>query len=386
MQNSIEIKSRTIVIVLSLTIGIFGLLGWRLFYLQYCRADYYRQSSRKQQHAIITRQPQRGIILDSRGRILAASNKVQTVFAEPRGITDVKDTAMKLQQILDFPGHDICRIIYESRNPGFAKIKTGITSVERDTIQNARIRGVGIQSNWQRYYPMGRLTSHITGFVGAEQSGLAGVELKYDEQLRGTQGRNVIVVDARRQPIGMRPPDDIAHDGSGLILTIDATIQEFARSALSKQYEAYRAESAVAIVMDPWTGAILAMVCLPDFDPSNFGAESEQMFRNRAITDPFEPGSIFKPIVAALALDAGVIDYDEVIFCENGSYRGKGFSRIGEFGNHQFGDLSVRIPVCYTRSQSGPTRALQGFRLVMRLPPLPFKSHVRTAYWQTEVA
>lgn len=335
-------KSRTIIIVFSLVIGIFGLLGWRLFYLQYCRADYYRQSSRKQQHAIITNQPQRGIILDSRGRILAASNKVQTVFAEPRSIADVKDTAMKLQDILDFPGHEICRIIYESRNPGFAKIKTGITSVERDTIRNARIRGVGIQSNWQRYYPMGRLTSHITGFVGAEQSGLAGVELKYDGQLRGTPGRNVIVVDAQRQPIGMRPPDNIVRDGSSLILTIDATIQQFARSALLKQYEAYRAESAVAIVMDPWTGAILALVCLPDFDPSNFGAESEQMFRNRAITDPFEPGSIFKPIVAALALDAGVIDYDDQIFCENGSYRGKGFRRIGEFGNHQFGDLSIR--------------------------------------------
>jgi len=342
MQNSIEIKNRPIVIVLSLTIGIFGLLGWRLFYLQYCLADHYRQSSRKQQNAIVTQQPQRGIILDNRGRILAASNSVQTVFAEPRGIADPKEAATKLQEILDFPGHEICRIIQENNNPGFARIKTGITPAQRRSIRNAGIRGIGIQSNWQRYYPMGRLTSHITGFVGTEQSGLAGVELKYDTQLRGAEGQNVIVVDARRQPIGMRPPNDIAHDGSGLILTIDATIQQFARSELLKQYETYRAESAVAIVMDPWTGAILAMVCLPDFDPSNFGAESEQMFRNRAITDPFEPGSIFKPIVAALALDAGVIDYDEIIFCENGSYRGKGFRRIGEFGNHQFGDLSVR--------------------------------------------
>ncbi|RKY11899.1 MAG: hypothetical protein DRP65_02910 [Planctomycetota bacterium] len=334
-------RNRTIIISFA-AIGLFGLLGWRLFYLQYCRADDYLQSSHRQQHAIVTHQPQRGFILDARGRILAASNKVQTVFVEPRGVADPKEAATKLQEILNFPGHEICGIIQESKNPGFARIMTGITPAQRDSIQNARIRGVGIQSNWQRYYPMGRLTSHITGFVGTEQSGLAGVELKYDVQLRGAEGQNVILVDARRQPIGMRPPDDIVRDGSGLILTVDATIQEFARAALAKQYEAYRAESAVAIVMDPWTGAIGAMVCLPDFDPANFGAESEQMFRNRAITDPFEPGSIFKPIVAALALDAGVIDYDEIIFCENGSYRGKGFRRIGEFGNHQFGDLSVR--------------------------------------------
>jgi len=335
-------KSRTIVIVLSLTIGMFALLGGRLLYLQYCRADYYRQTSHKQQHAIINQQPQRGTILDCRGRILAASNSTRTVFAEPRAIADVKDTAMKLQDILNFPGHEICRIIQESKNPGFARIITGITPTQRRSITNARIRGVGIQSIWQRYYPMGRLASHITGFVGTEQSGLAGVELKYDTQLRGTPGRNLIVVDAKRHPIGMRLPDDIASDGSGLILTIDTTIQQFARSALLKQYEAYHAESATAIVMDPWTGAIGAMVCLPDFDPSNFSTESEQMFRNRVITDPFEPGSIFKPIVAALALDAGVIDYDEIIFCELGSYRGKGFRRISEFGNHRYADLSIR--------------------------------------------
>lgn len=335
-------RSKTINVILSLAIGIFALLSWRLFYLQYCRADDYRQSSHRQQHTVITHQPQRGFILDTRGRILAASNRAQTVFAEPRGVADPKEAATKLQEILDFPGHEICRIIQESNNPGFARIKTGITPAQHRSITNAGIRGIGIQSNWQRYYPMGRLTSHITGFVGTEQSGLAGVELKYDAQLRGAEGQNVILVDAHRQPIGMRPPDDIACDGSGLILTIDATIQQLARSALSKQCEAYRAESATAIVMDPWTGAILAMVCLPDFDPSNFGTESEQLFRNRVITDPFEPGSIFKPIVVALALDAGVIDYDEIIFCENGNYRGKGFRKIGEFGNHQFGDLCIR--------------------------------------------
>lgn len=336
-------KSKAIIIIIStLLTVVFGLLGWQLFCLQYYPADDYRSGSKKQQHAVITQKPQRGVIVDSRGRILAASNKIETVFAEPRAIADVKKVAMCLQQILDFPGHEICGIIYESKNPGFSNIKTGITAAEREAIKKAKIRGIGIQSNWQRHYPMAQLTSHIIGFVGTDQIGLAGIELKYDGQLRGTEGRNVIFVDALRQPIGMREPDTIIKDGFGLILTIDSTIQQFARDALSKQYRAYRAESAVAIVMDPWTGAILAMVSLPDFDPANFSTSGAQTLRNRVLTDPFEPGSIFKPIVAALALDAGIIDYEEKIFCENGSYRGKGFARIGEFGNHQFGDLSVR--------------------------------------------
>ncbi|MHC5060083.1 MAG: penicillin-binding protein 2, partial [Planctomycetota bacterium] len=246
-------RNKTLILLLSMVTGIFGLLGWRLFYLQSCLADEYRKSSRKQQHAIVNKKPQRGIILDRQGRILAASNKVQTVFAEPRRITDIKETATQLQQILDFPGHEICRIIDQSRNPGFAKIKTPITPSQRQSIQNARISGVGIQSNWQRYYPMGQLASHITGFVGTEQSGLAGVELKYDRQLRGTKGSNVFVVDSQRKPIGMRKTENTVCDGSGLILTIDAAIQEFARSALLKQCRAYQAESATAIVMDPWT-------------------------------------------------------------------------------------------------------------------------------------
>ena len=331
-----------IIIILTLLTVVFGLLGWRLFRLQYYHIDDYRTGSKKQQHALITQKPQRGIIVDGRGRILAASNKIETVFAEPRAIADVKEVAMRLQQILDFPGDEICRIIYESKNPGFADIKTGITAAEREAIRKAKIRGIGIQSNWQRYYPMAQLTSHTIGFVGTDQTGLAGIELKYDGQLRGTEGRNVIFVDALRQPIGMKETDTIVKDGFGLILTLDATIQQFARDALFKQYQAYRAESAVAIVMDPWTGAILAMVSLPDFDPGNFSTAHAQTLRNRVLTDPFEPGSVFKPIVAALALDAGTIDYEEKIFCENGSYRGKGFARIGEFGNHQFGDLSVR--------------------------------------------
>jgi cell division protein FtsI/penicillin-binding protein 2 len=336
-------KSKAIIItILTLLTVVFGLLGWRLFRLQYYPVDDYLAGSKKQQHAVITQKPQRGVIVDSRGRILAASNKIETVFAEPRAIADVKEVAIRLQQILDFPGHEICGIIYESKNPGFANIKTGITAAELEAIKKAKIRGIGIQSNWQRHYPMAQLTSHIIGFVGTDQTGLAGIELKYDGQLRGTEGRNVIFVDALRQPIGMKEPDTIIKDGFGLILTIDSTIQQFARDALSKQYRAYRAESAVAIVMDPWTGAILAMVSLPDFEPGNFSTAHAQTLRNRVLTDPFEPGSVFKPIVAALALDAGIIDYEEKIFCENGSYRGKGFARIGEFGNHQFGDLSVR--------------------------------------------
>jgi cell division protein FtsI/penicillin-binding protein 2 len=130
-------------------------------------------------------------------------------------------------------------------------------------------------------------------------------------------------------------------DGCGIILTIDATIQQFAREELIKQYESYEAESAVAIVAEPKSGAILAMVSLPDFEPSDARSADSNSFRNRVISDEFEPGSIIKPIVAAIALDANVVNEQETIFCENGSYYGRGFGRIGEY-RQGFGDLTVR--------------------------------------------
>jgi cell division protein FtsI/penicillin-binding protein 2 len=297
-----------------------------------------------QQQMVVTDQPQRGTIMDCRGRIIAASNEIETVFVDLAAITHtdvVKEISLQLQEILDIPGHKICGMILDSGSPRFIKIKTGITPQQREGIWAANIRSVGIQSNWRRYYPSGSLLSHVVGFVGTEQKGLAGVEQRYESQLTGSIGQGVMAVDVKRRPIGMRH-QDIAIDGMGLILTIDSTIQQFTREALLKQYLAYQAESATAIVIQPSTGEVLAMVSLPDFEPDKLSSANKNSLGNRAVTDPFEPGSIFKPIVASLALDVGAISISEKFYCEKGNYHGKGFGQIGEWANHQFGDMTVR--------------------------------------------
>jgi cell division protein FtsI/penicillin-binding protein 2 len=337
-------KAKSVVIfVLASLIVVFVLLACRFFFLQHYRINQFRQSSQIQQYSVVSEKPCRGAILDRRGRILAASNKVETVFVEPRLLPshgDTKEVANQLQQILDCPANEICGIIYESGNPGFVKIAEEITSGQRDKIIEATIPSVGIQSNWKRCYPMGRLTCHVVGFVGAEQIGFAGIEQKYNSQLCGSDGSDVFFIDAARRPIGFDPTDSkIVEDGADLALTIDATIQQFARQALLNQFEAYEAESAVAIVMNPWTGAVLALVSLPDFDPVCFSSTSPNTLRNRAVIDPFEPGSIFKPIVASLALDFEAVGYDEKIFCEDGYYAAY---RIGEYGNRKYGRMTIR--------------------------------------------
>ncbi len=283
----------------------------------------------------------RGVILDCRGRVLAASNRIRTVFAEPRVIEDPQDTSFKLAPILAMGADEICKLITESKNPGFAKIKTGVKA-SQCMAANKIHRGIGVEFSWRRYYPMGRLAAHIVGFASIDNRGLGGIELQYDKELSGSPGRDIFFTDSHRRPIRLRKQDSVLKDGVGIILTIDASIQQFVRAELLKQYEDYECESAVSIVAEPKSGAILSMVSLPDFDPADIRSADPNIFRNRAVTDQFEPGSVLKPIAAAIALDAGAVGRDEKIFCENGHYRGRGFGRIGEYGKHEFGNLTVR--------------------------------------------
>jgi len=227
----------------------------------------------------------------------------------------------------------------ESRNRRFVKIKVGAEASQCDKAK--KIAGIGVQSEWVRYYPSRRLMGHVVGFTSGDNRGLEGLELGYDKELAGTVAKNIFVADVLRRPIRLEQQEGVLTNGSGIVLTINATIQEFARSALMEQYKSYEAESAVAVVAEPKTGAILAMVSLPDFDPADAGSTDPNYFRSRAITDWYEPGSILKPITMAIALDAGVVKKQETIFCENGNYHGRGFGRIGEY-RRGFGDLSVR--------------------------------------------
>jgi len=295
--------------------------------------------------------PQRGVILDCRGRVLAASNKVRIVKVEPRRVKDPKDLSSELQPILDMGAHEICKLINESSNPGYVKIKADAKPGECDAARRIS-SAVGIESDWRRHYPMGRLAVHAVGFTSLDNRGLDGIEYQYDKQLSGSAAQDIFFADVRRRPIRPAPlehsPADnndventVLTNGVGIILTIDATIQQFARDELIKQYKNYEAESAVAIVVEPKTGAILAMVSLPDFDPAQARLTDPDNRRNRVLTDEFEPGSIIKPLVAAIALDAGAVNKVEKIFCENGNYSGRGFGRIGEY-RRGFGDLTLR--------------------------------------------
>ncbi|MBW8038914.1 MAG: penicillin-binding protein 2 [Planctomycetes bacterium] len=335
-----ERSVRTIIILFSLLIVTFMSLAGRCFYLQNLKSEYYLELSTKQQRGFLIKEPQRGVILDSCGRLLAASNRVRTIFAEPRVIDNPLNTSVKLAPVVKMRATEIIKLIRESKNRGFVKIKVGATASQCAAAR--KIFGIGVQSDWQRSYPMGRLSAHAVGFTSVDNRGLDGIELRYDKELRGSAGQNIFLADAFRRPVQLKQQTGVLSNGVGIILTLDGTIQQFTRAELLKQYESYEAEAAVAIVASAKTGAILAMVSLPDYDPVDIRSADPNTFRNRVVTDQFEPGSMIKPIVVAIAIDNGTIDKDEKIFCEYGDYYGKGFGRINEYRNHRFGDLSIR--------------------------------------------
>lgn len=330
------------VTVLFLLIASLLALGGRCFDLQHLRSEQYADRSANQRLLRTSRYPQRGVILDSRGRVVAGSNEIQVVFADSVVIKDPNETATRLASIARVHTLDIFDKIVRSDD---LRPQIIPDANESQCSQARKIHGVGVETRWIRYYPTGRLMANIVGFVSPPpfSRGLEGIEFRFDEQLSGSPSSSVFYKDVYRRPI--RPKEQIGSlsDGVGVVLTIDTTIQKFVRDALLERIEEYRAESGIAVVARAQTGEILAMVSLPDFDPAETSATDPNLFVSSAVIDAFEPGSIMKPLVIAIALDIGALRKSETIFCENGTYggRGSGFGTIREYRGG-FGDLTPK--------------------------------------------
>ena len=329
------------VLILSSLIAVFILLAFRCYYIQVIRSPHYRSILDRQETVTVSESAQRGVIVDTRGRYIAVSEMDETVYADPAIIDDYKEVASRLQDILDIPGHELCKLLYDARNKRFLKIKDRITPQQRELIKNERIYGIGIQSRWRRNYPMGSLFCHVVGIEASTKNWSEGVERWYYDLLQGISGTNTFLVDTFRKPIGLSGQCKMPVIGTSMVLTLDSTIQKFSRDALFAKCREYEAQSGIAIVMNPHNGEVLALTCYPEFDPENLSDDPEKR-RNRALTDPYEPGSIFKPVFTAISMDLDVINKNTQIDCEHGSYHGKGFGRIGEYAGHSYGNLTPK--------------------------------------------
>jgi cell division protein FtsI (penicillin-binding protein 3) len=329
--------------LLALCVGLLGMSA-RVAWLVSGRAkgpnDVDLHELYERQHtARIPLMARRGDILDCRGRRLAGSIEVPSVFADPAIIDDIEAAAVQLQQALDVPAAEIATVITARRDKRFAWLRRQVSEQQAQAVQALKIPGIGILREPFRSYPNGPLAAHVLGFVGADVQGLAGVELKYDHRLRGTDGYKICTKDAAGRilslvPNGYQPP----RDGSSLVLTIDSFIQSVAEQHLQEAVDQFEAQSGVAVVMEPATGQVLALACRPSFDPNHYQDAPESALTNRALVGPFEPGSIFKPLVMSAAVQEGYVHPGEIIFCHNGVYV-TGSRRLRDA--HPYGSLTL---------------------------------------------
>lgn len=296
--------------------GIIFLLG-KAAYLQIFKGGEYREKVFSQVRGTIKLSPRRGIIVDRYGNLLATSLKVPSVYARPQEIENAREVARYISSILALPEEKVMRRL-TLRTP-FVWIKRWITPWEAEKLLSSGIKGIYLQWEYKRHYPNKEVGANLIGFVGVDGEGLAGLEMLYDRYLRGEGGELTVERDGRGRIVYIaseEPPSDIR-----MTLTIDRDIQYEVERILLETVEEYNARSGFAVFMNPKTGEVLAMASVPGFNPNVFEKYNADSYRNRAVTDIFEPGSTFKVFTLAAALEENLIFLDERIFCENGSMR-----------------------------------------------------------------
>jgi len=305
---------RRVAVLLVLTFLFSIVLCGRLGYLQFVRGAELREQAFSVRTHEVPVEARRGTIYDRAGRELAVSVNVDSVFAVPAEVKDSSETARKLAQVL---GLDYDWVLNRlTQKEAFVWIKRKIPDEVSQALKALDLPGVGFTQESQRVYPKQELAAQVLGFAGIDSQGLAGVEYTYDKQLRGTPGSIVIEYDAlgRQIPQAMHryiPPTD----GQSLVLTIDEVIQSMVERELDTIMAENKPKHATIIVMDPNTGEILGLGCRPTFDPNHFADYPAETWRNFAVSDTYHPGSTFKPITAAAALDAGVVSTADRFYC-----------------------------------------------------------------------
>lgn len=294
----------------------------RLFFIQVVKGEEYQKMALPQWTLDVSLSGKRGYIFDRNGKVLAENISVSKISVIPKEIPDSKRqvVAETLASILGLDRQKVLERI-SNKNLQEVLIAKQVDEEKAKAILRLNIDGVIVSEDMKRFYPEGTLACHVLGFTGIDNQGLDGAELVFDNFLRGIPGKSTTPMDAIGRKIDTGEEEYFEPlPGYNVVLTIDETIQHFAEKALNQaMVHSKPSKGAVAIVMDPKTGEILALANRPNFDPNNpfEGSEEEwyRRWRNKAISDSYEPGSVFKTITASAALEEKVVSLHEQFYC-----------------------------------------------------------------------
>ena len=329
-----------VVSILLFFLVLYVALVSRAFQLQVVSGETLGKLADRQHKASLTLYPERRFIFDRNGQKLAATIMADSVYVDPSNVEDRRKVSSKLSSILGVKRQKITGAL--SKQGSFRWIARQISPVRTERIRTLKLKGVHLVQEPRRFYPHRELACHLLGFAGLDSTGLDGLESKYDEYLKGVPKKVVWGRDARGRKIYLSDDSGSAVDdrSCSLFLTIDSKIQYIVESQLKKAIEDTGAKGGTVIVMDPGTGEVLAMANEPLFNPNEFSIYPADARRNRAVTDCFDPGSVFKPFMAAAALEEGLVTETDIFDCENGSYT-VGNRVIHDAQNEKFQELNL---------------------------------------------
>jgi cell division protein FtsI (penicillin-binding protein 3) len=359
-------EDRITLVLLGFLVVLTAVIG-RCFWLQVVDAGQYREYAESQHRVSQRLLALRGAIYDRKGRVLAQTVMAPSVFANARMIQAKEEMAKHLAGLIGGETGFIQKRL--EKDKGFVWLKRQTHWDIMPDLNKLKRSGVGVLEESRRIYPNGSLAAHVLGFVDVDHRGLEGLELRFQRILQGQDGWRSGIRDARGKAL-MGPWTEWVEPVSGhsITLTVDSVVQQVAEEVLEWGVDEFNAKGGSVTVMDPETGAVLALANWPKYDPNAPGSVKTEQRRNRAVTDLFEPGSTFKIITAAALLEEGRITPEEPIFCENGEYATVGRHVLHDHSPH--GTLAFR-DVVRVSSNIGTSKAAQ------RLKPEELYRYIR---------
>lgn len=320
-------------------IFFFSFLILRLAYVQIIKYPKFSDLAKRQHNVVIELEPVRGAIYDRNMKPFAFSINLDSVYANPRMIKDPVKAANILSGVLDIDNASLIKKFTQDK--AFVWVKRKISALDADKVKALNLNFIGLIKEPKRFYPNERMACHVVGFAGMDNAGLEGIEMTHDKYLRGKRGWFYTKRDAKHRKLlsyknKIVPPVD----GYNVVLTLDMVLQSLAEMQLDVITRKFHSKAATIIMMEPATGRILALANRPNFAPNDFSGAYALSRKNRAVTDIFEPGSVFKMVTASAALNEGKVSMSDRFYCENGQF--KPFPSYTLHDYHPYGWLAFR--------------------------------------------
>ena len=318
-------KSRLYFVQLLFLIGA-GALLWRMAMLNIEQSEFLKGEGDARALRVVEIAAHRGVISDRNGEPLAISTPIDSVWANPKALVNQQEKLPELARVVGINLKPLRRKLSDNRTRGFIYIKRHVSPDVAAKVANLGIKGVALQREYRRYYPMAEVTAHVVGFTNIDDKGQEGVELMLDEQLHGISGSKRVIKDLYGRIVENVERISPPLDGENIQLSIDRRVQYLAYRELKSVVSQHKAKGGSVVVLDSQTGEVLAMVNQPAYNPNNRRQLKSAALRNRAVTDVFEPGSTMKPFTMAAALESGLFKPDTTINTSPGKLKLAGFT------------------------------------------------------------